>query len=211
MCSVPDDILVLLFFRVGLLQGVGLCRHVDAFDGQLDFRRDQIAQHVVHLKGVLAYCIAAVVDIAFFAQRRHQGGEHRLVEELRRVDAVQHRQTLRHDAALFLQRAAVDARVGAEDRHGDGVALQGFAHPGGQQLQRANTRRVQHQLVAFVADQLLTDQLVDQRLQHLRQLFLVVMQEQLGFQHRVDHADLTQQFGARYPAMMHHDAGDQRR
>lgn len=127
--------LVFFHFHCGRLrQGVGFRRHADAFNGQLDFRGNQIAQHVVHLHGVLTDRIADVVDVAFFTQRRHQGGEHRLVEELRRIDTVQYRQALGHDTALFLQRTAVDARISAEDRHGDGIALQRFTDTGGQQL-----------------------------------------------------------------------------
>ena len=48
---------------------------------------------------------------------------------------MQNGQALRQRPALFLQRAAVDGRVRAQQPEGNGVALQRFARTGRQQLQ----------------------------------------------------------------------------
>jgi hypothetical protein len=120
-----------------------------ALNRQTHIRRNQIGQHLVNLQRLFRLGIAGIADIAFITQRQHQRAEYRFVEELRRVNAVQHRQALRQRAALFLQRAAVDGRVRAQQPEGNGVALQRFARACRQQLQGTGARRIDMQLVVI--------------------------------------------------------------
>ena len=65
-----NRLFVFLFHSRRFRLRVGFRRHANAFDSQLDFRGNQIAQHAVHLEGVLTNCIADIVDVAFFTLRR---------------------------------------------------------------------------------------------------------------------------------------------
>ena len=106
-----------------------------ALNRQAHIRRNQFCQHLVNLQRLFRLGSARIADEAFVTQRQHQRAEYRLVEEFRGVNAVQNGQALRQRPALFLQRAAVDRRVRAQQPERNGVALQRFARTGRQQLQ----------------------------------------------------------------------------
>lgn len=73
----------------------------DAFNRQPHIRRNQVRQHPINLQRLFRLGIAGVANVAFIAQGQHQGAEHRFVEELRRVNAMQDRQALGHGTTLF--------------------------------------------------------------------------------------------------------------
>ena len=66
-------------------------------------------------------------------QTQQQGLEQTLVAELRRMNAVQGRQTFRHHLAVRFQLSQGDARLLMDLGQGDGVALQRLLNALGQQ------------------------------------------------------------------------------
>ena len=95
---------------------VSVVRH-RGFNRHADITGDQVSQDMPCRQSLRDIGITAVADIPFIAQRQYQRGKDRFVEELRRVDPVQYRQTLCQRPALFLQRAAVNRRLGAENEN----------------------------------------------------------------------------------------------
>ena len=60
-----------------------------ALNGQTHIRRDQIGQHLIHLHRLLRLGVTGIADVFLITQSQHQRTEHRFIEELRRVNAVQ--------------------------------------------------------------------------------------------------------------------------
>ncbi|MNV04188.1 hypothetical protein D3C71_944790 [compost metagenome] len=115
-----------------------------------------------------------------------QGAEQLLVEELGGVDAVQGAEALRHHQAVRLQLLCLYAGLGQHPGQHDGVALQRLLNALGQQQQAGLVARIDPVAAVARLDQLLALQFGQQGIDQLWQLLLLVAQEQLRLEQRVD-------------------------
>ena len=68
-------------------------------------------------------------------------------------------------------------------------------------------RRIDAHLIVVQGDEALTLHLSDQRIDDARQLRFFPAQEQLGLQERIEHLDVTQDFGTGNTTMLSDDGG----